>query len=299
MENSTGDPLVAPTDARRPAVGTEWPMTKKLFVSFLAAFLLAGCLHGEPKEHKTVPAAGLMTMDLSDCRGFFASSQPIPPGMAPGTPPPGWEPKKQTDWSTVQVGGAECNRFHVGPFERGPIRFVWGGHLNADIPRNCNPHNNLDYDPSALSILNIFIIDDSEIAAFLKEDYAMPALYSEIQADEQASGPNVQRTWKWAQEGQGASHLTLTDDGLAGRYAHDERFWWVKGTGMAQLDFDFSYKRTGPLVVEGRPAYGVLHAPMLVPPPNGEFVGSASYYPSMTGEGKFTFFSDRLCEHHL
>src|ERR1044072_2508650 len=98
MENSTGDPLVAPTDARRPAVGTECPMTKKLFVSFLAAFLLAGCLHGEPKEHKTVPAAGLMTMDLSDCRGFFASSQPIPPGVAPGTPPPGWGPEKQTDW---------------------------------------------------------------------------------------------------------------------------------------------------------------------------------------------------------
>jgi hypothetical protein len=232
-------------------------------------------------------------MVLTQCTGFYAIAQPAPKAISPGAAPPGWEPTNPTDpFTAVNVGGVECNRLRIGPLERGPVRFVWAGHGNADIPDSCGRTNR-----TALTtphVLNVFVINDRDIAGYLKEQYGMPAIYGSVDVAAQGAGSLVQRTWSWTPEGQGKSELTLVDDGTLEPYDDADRFWWPHGDGIAQLDFD--YTRNG-VTITDRPAYGTMVAPSLPPPPDGNFLGTAIYFSSLSGEGKVTFFSDRLCEH--
>ncbi|MFO1535314.1 MAG: hypothetical protein ABR586_06575, partial [Thermoplasmatota archaeon] len=177
-------------------------------------------------------------------------------------------------------------------YERGPIRFVWDGHTNADLPTKCDMTNQTG--PTSPHILNVFVINDAEIADYLKTQYGMPAIYADIQSTAQAAGALTQRTWSWAPPGQARSEINVLDDSTTQPYSLQDRFWWPRGDGLAQLDI--AYTRVGQMVTD-RPAYGTMHPPMLLPPPEGNFVGTARYFPSLAGEGKITFFSDRLCEH--
>jgi hypothetical protein len=172
------------------------------------------------------------------------------------------------------------------------VRFVWDGNVNADIPTKCDRANQTA--PTSPHILNLFVISDRDLADYLKAQYGMPAVYGDVQLAAQSAGSVIQRTWSWTPAGQGKSELTLFDDGTSQPYSQEDRFWWPRGDGIAQLDI--SYTRNG-LTITDRPAYGKMVPPALSPPPDGTFLGTATYFPSLSGEGKVTFFSDRLCEH--
>lgn len=246
----------------------------------------------QPPPPVITNVTGFPPIILSDCTGFDATTEATPKQIAPGTPPPGWEPDDPAnDFTQTFYGGAECNRIHVGPYERGPLRFVWDGHTNADIPAACVTNQTA---LTHLQILNVFAINDPDIVDFLKKHYGFPAIYAEIQVQPQSlGGPLVERAWSWAPPGQPASKLNVLDDGTSQPHNFADRFWFLHGNGLGQLDVD--YTRTVQALT-GRPSYGSMQAPMLMPPPAGNFVGTATYYPSMSGEGVFKFYSDTLCQ---
>jgi len=108
------------------------------------------------------------------------------------------------------------------------------------------------------------------------------------------TGGLVEQNWTWGPPGSKPSTLNVLDDGTNQTYDFVDRFWYPHGAGIAQLDF--SYTRWGEKITD-RPIYGILQPPMLQPNAAGAYEGTAQYFPSLAGQGKFTFFSDLRCEH--
>lgn len=245
-------------------------------------------MHGQSFTNSTVFAG----MQLSQCTGFYGGTPATPKQTTAGQAPPGWEPTNpNNEFVNLHIGGAECNRIHVGPYERGPIRMVWDGHINADIPAGCTVNQTATTHPT---ILNAFLINDAEIADYLRTTYGMPTFYADIQTEAQAAGALVQRTWTWAAAGHPASRLNVYDDGTNQSYDFVDRIWWQAGDGIGQLDF--AYERWA-FSVGDRAGEGTMQAPMLALSPDGSWIGAMEYFPSMSGKGTFTLYTDYLCQH--
>lgn len=193
----------------------------------------------------------------------------------------------------VTLLGYECNRIQVGPFERGPIRIVFDGHTNADIPPTCDQNRT---GATHVHIVNAFLVDDAEIAVFLSQEFGLPTFFADIGATSQGTGELTQRTWTWGLPGQASSSLSFPDDGNYAAYPIVDRIYWERpGGGLGMLDF--TYDRDGPLLTD-REGYGTMNPPMLwAQMPSGEFEGPVVYFPSMEGSGAITLYDDSLCEH--
>lgn len=228
---------------------------------------------------------------LSQCTGFVGSTHPYPRAVGPGQPPPGWEPVDSTiPTSYVLIGGYECNRVSIGPYERGPVRIVWDAHDHADIPAKC-----LEGRPplSLAPILNAVLANDQQIADHLRNEYGLPVEYAEINATAQPTGPMNERSWTWG-PGSTPSELTFVDDGTSAPFDFNERFLWQRRNGIGVLDM--TYERTGPELTD-REGYGVMQTPMLLANSTTQlFAGPINYFPTLSGEGAFHLFSDLMCE---
>src|ERR1051325_8497988 len=153
----------------------------------------------------------LQKLALSQCTGFYAVTEGMPKAVAPGQAPSGWESTDPVNSvSVVFMDGYLCHRIHVGPYERGPIAMVWDAHDNADIPDACLQGTT---GPTHSQIFNVLLINDSQIATYLQQQYGLPAQYADIDVSAQsAAAPLVLRPWSWALPGQAASNFTLIDD---------------------------------------------------------------------------------------
>jgi hypothetical protein len=250
---------------------------------------LAGCMQAAPAAPPSGPSWPPGRIELTQCTGFAGTSVPSPSAAAPGQAPVGWEPTNPAAPAWSAVGGLDCRRIRVGPYERGPVRIVWDGHTNANPPVRCTAQQA----PLTQSlVLNAFLVNDAQVAADLRDRYGMPALFADVQV--QATAPLLQQEWTWAPPGQPASTLTVRSDGGNQSYEGADRFWWPRGAGLGQLDV--AYTRSGsqfsPL-----PSQGTMRPPMLLPPPAGHFVGNLAHFPTLAGEGRVTLYTDFLCAH--
>jgi hypothetical protein len=205
--------------------------------------------------------------------------------------PPGWEPKDPTTpVGFAASAGYECKRIHLGTFERGPIRIVWDGHNNADVPPDCSKN-----EPQKVveSILNVMLVDDDEVAAYLKSRFGMPVLHGDIQEQSQAAGQLVEHTWSW-DSGQGASQLVFPSDGTNQSRDGAVRIFWQNGTGIGALDLVETRFGTR---VSDRAGYGTMKPPMLLANLTaGLFTGTVGYNHYVSTEGTFQSFADYQCK---
>src|SRR5688572_20294684 len=114
------------------------------FPSFSAAVLavLAGCLHPGDAPGEAEPSPAQMPADalvLAGCHGWTAYRTYVAPGPAGpgGDLPPGWEAATAGSPFSVSIDAFRCDRVHIGPFERGPLRLLFESHSNAEFPAAC------------------------------------------------------------------------------------------------------------------------------------------------------------------
>ncbi|MCA1810966.1 MAG: hypothetical protein LC623_03020 [Halobacteriales archaeon] len=272
-------------------------------LSFLAglAVVLAGC---SGKQTETSPSSHSFTsetnprfqkeLQLTNCTSWLVLVN-FPAGMAPGQPPPGWQPGSPLNLiSRVIMQEYHCNRIAIGPYERGPVNLLLESHTNAAYPANCTS--------SATVFTNFYVIsslwiDDPDIAGYLNTTMAgLPIHVTSFQVSDQATGPLLDRTWQWGPT-QPPSTLTIHDDQ---RYeAHEpwhDRFFWPRGNGIGVMQID----ATGPGAAgpyASRPVEGTMQPPMLLASQNGgRFAGDSQWQPSVDGTGVFTYYLDKACQ---
>lgn len=211
----------------------------------------------------------------------------------PGQAPPGWEPNNPgSPFGQVAIEGLECDRFSLGPFERGPVRLVLDQHGQITVPDGCG--RNVSYSTS-FRILNALFVNDAALATYLNQTYNMPTWYSEIQTSTQTlAGGGAIHQWSWGAEGQKASTMSVVDDGtttLVPKAA--ERLFWQKDQGIVALEIIRSAKSAlfGP-----RAAEGTLNPPMVWAEEGGNFAGSSEWYTDFHGDGTFTIYRDLMCK---
>ena len=235
------------------------------------------------------PALPPERMLFSNCTGFTAGGNAR---LRPNGPPvpPGWEPRDPTVLGySVLLHGYECQRISAGPFERGPIHIIWDGHSDADFPADCL----LNETGSPIeTVLNVFMIDDPELAAYFQQTYDLPAIYSAVQFDAPNSAAPRLLTWRW-QTGRQTSEFHLVDDGTSSPDPTGDRMFWQRGDGIGQMDFlqeQFSPE------YGNRFGYGTAYAPMLQSDnPQGQFAGTADNIQS-DGPTVVSLYSDLLCK---
>ncbi|HUR62835.1 MAG TPA: hypothetical protein VM286_10810 [Candidatus Thermoplasmatota archaeon] len=250
--------------------------------------VLSGCMsHDHAPQAPASPAWPPNLLELTECTGFSGPSATFPQAVAPGRAPPGWEPTGPGQLLAGSVvSGYDCRRVRVGSLERGPLRIVWDAHSNASVPASCAGNG------AAGLVLNVLLVNDTQVASYLHDRFGLPALFTDIQVAAEATGPLVRQEWTWAPFGNPPSTLTVLSDGTAERYTPADRLWWERGTGVGRLDI--SYARSGSELLT-RPSHGTMHPPMLLPPPNGHFVGSLLYFPALAAEGKVALYADTGC----
>lgn len=253
----------------------------------LLGFLLAGCADpasvAEPPSETQAPPQRFL---LSQCTSFVGEHYLFP---GPSQAPQGWEPRDPLKPGWVFVSGYECNRIHLGPYERGPVRIVWDGHTNADFPPACVEGMK---HPTARLLLNVILVDDAEIAAYLSDAYGLPTFHSPIGIAGQSANAPRQLTWTW---GNGTkSQLNFVDDGTAGEGPRDERLFWEKDGGIAALDLAHDGKGSA---VADRFGYGQMGSPMLLADvAGGVFSGTVRHSFGIETEANVRFYRDLGCE---
>jgi hypothetical protein len=255
--------------------------------------LLPGCVQRAPAAppdsvHFSLDLAGL---HMSRCHGFLSSTT-VPRATAPGTAPPGWEPRDKTQPEAyVFLLGLACNRVAVGPLERGPVSLLLESHSNADIPPACAGDK---FTESSVMVASLLLVNDTGLAAYLRDALGLPSQVADIR-EESSATPAMHPAWAWAVGTGASSTLTVTDAG--GKAASDapDRFLWAHGNGTGMLDL--TYVTTGP---QGgsQTAYGRAEAPMLLAgQPDGRFTGTAQSFTSVDADGGVRFYRDGRCAH--
>lgn len=233
-----------------------------------------------------------LLLHLSQCKSFGGSTFPIPSPLAPGTAPTGWEQEDPLVLPTsyVSYDGFECARFSLGPFERGPVRFLIERHGKAAIPAKCMEGSG----QSHIGIISSFLISDAELAAFLHDQYGLATVFGEFAIEEQPFGAATQYKWTWGPSGAEPSDLTFYQEAPGQTWDFGDRFFWQRGEGIGVLQL--SYDREGPSTTN-RDGHGTMREPMLLASTaGGAFAGPVNFYPDHAGEGVFSLFSDLRCE---
>ncbi|MHB1262218.1 MAG: hypothetical protein ACYC2H_10950 [Thermoplasmatota archaeon] len=141
-------------------------------------------------------------------------------------------------------------------------------------------------------LVNVILVDDAEIAIYLREAYGLPALYSSIDIKSQAVGTPRQLTWTWGNDTK--SRMEFVDDGTADSYGRNERLFWEKDGGIGALDLVHDREASA---VTDRFGYGQMESPMLLADfGGGVFSGTVDYISQMDAEGTFRFYRDLGCE---
>lgn len=246
---------------------------------FLVA-LLAGCAQAPVEEPPAAPdVAGL---ELTDCVGWTVLA-PAALGAGGSPVPAGWE--SADPMHSVRLEGVECQRVAAGPFERGPVRFVYDAHDRAAPPQACLPD---DGSFEAFGVLGTLWIDDAALASFLADTYGMPTRAVPVLEQAQAGSVPV-RGWSW-----GGSSAEVAD---VGGFDLDDtvlKLFWPRGdAGLGMLTVTPT-GRDAPLAA--LPAQGQARAPMLLSTmPEGRFAGAGAWWTMHAAHGTFLLFRDTLC----
>jgi hypothetical protein len=255
----------------------------------LLASGLAACTEAPPAEggDGLAPPAGL---SLTGCSGFEAHLGPLPPAVAPGAAPPGWEPSAGNAPS-VRMEGFACERIGLARFER-PVRLVVDSHTRASIPDACHRSGLRE----RTGVVGTLWVDDAEVARFLAEAYGLPARPAAIEAAARPGAAGTAHEWSWG-DAEGLSQMTLLDAGGGEEANVPTLLLWSRGEGRGVASLG--------LVYEGRtaaghelPAFGEASAPALLAalPGGGTFAALGTWSPAFSAEGTFVLYRDGMCE---
>ena len=255
-------------------------------VVLAAVAVLAGCL-GHPAAPLPAALASPAGMILSHCAALVAATNAYPAALAAGPVPQGWDPDPTEPASAVFMHGYECQRVHLGPLERGPVRLVWDAHETATIPPQCQAPKVPD------AVLNALLTDDAGVAQQLRAE-GLPAQEGSIAATSRpAAGGMTEHAWTWSVRGQPASRVTVDQqDGGAAEPWSMRLFWARPGGGVGRMDLNGT--REGPLAALF--GQGPMAAPMvLAHAPPQFFAGPTTAYAALDATATFQLFADGKC----
>lgn len=251
---------------------------------------MAGCLgpHAPPDAADAAPPAqrapsaapsdgGLI---LTHCAGLTADSY-YAGATAPGQRPSGWPgapPTLPATW--VGVRALLCQRIALGPFERGPIHLAFDWHNNARAPAGCGGEG------GASAVLATAWTDDAELAAHLRDRFALPAFVASFSEEATAVAGGGWRTWTWAADG-APSSVGVLAEGPASPKAGQVVSFWPAGDGVGRLVLNVT-ESPSPVL----PAQGSMRPPMLA----GDFTGLGQWLEGYEASGTLTLFTDSDCQ---
>jgi hypothetical protein len=202
---------------------------------------------------------------------------------APGARPDGWPAAAGRAYTSVLVWALRCQRVSIGPFERGPVHLAFDAHDNARAPASCGGAP----DQVAL-VLGTFWTDDADLAAYLRDAYAVPAFVSPVrEASTDLAGARWTE-WSWGPDGAPSSlGLSWATQPASDTPGHLQAFW-PAGAGVGRLDLDWS--ATAPNMPQ--PVRGAMRPPMLA----ADFAGIGSWYDGYEASGTLARFRDPGCK---
>ena len=238
----------------------------------------------------TIPLTPLHELLMTNCIGWDAFRN-YPAAVSPGTSPEGWESATPDSIVTVLIFGFRCERVAIGPYERGPVHILLDTHGNAEVPEGCSANQN---GITRFRVLQHFVTDDAEVAAYMQATYGVPVLTASFQESDQDVAAGALHTWMWAVEGQPPSTMTIVD------YKQNEnlptvieRLFWQRGAGLVALEIEVEQKGA----ITNLFANGTVQAPFLLAQDTaGIFVGQGDWRTDLNGHGVFTTYQDRLCK---
>ena len=204
-----------------------------LLAAATCSVLLGGCVEPESAGSSLAPS-GIpnsfatastepRTVAFEECHGMgtlFA----YPRDSGPGQPPGNWS--KTKSWrSEIMMLFYECNEVSWGPFQRGPIRFIWETHTNLNAPENCRTG---EY--THVAALHALWVDDAELATYLNDTYGMPTRYATIAAHDNRTGGIQRAQWRWGIQGNPESSIQFSQAIVTpGPVDHSDRLVWFQG----------------------------------------------------------------------
>lgn len=241
---------------------------------------------GTPASVPPILVGGPGAFALSGCAGF-AITAPSQGVTGPADRPPGWPPASSGQPGIV-AQALRCWRIATGPFERGPVHLVLEWHGDAEAPARCLEGQ---LGPPVTHVLTTVLVDDAEVAAWLRSERGMPAFAANFTQEDGAG--TVLHDWTWQQGAHSASQVRVQDDQADAPEASEDRLFWTVGEGLGSLDV--SWKGSGSMAE--RPAQGILQPPLLLARlPGGAFAGTGEWFPSLDAQGSFTSYLDPQCE---
>jgi hypothetical protein len=249
------------------------------------AILCAGCATNEapgPIGHTSyAPPA------FQDCKITFTRFT-WPGESGPGTPPSSWGPSNAVG-SSVYLELFNCAHVSWGPFERGPIRFIFEMHDKGKLPETCAVSG-------AALIVNIerILVSDKDLSAYLHDSYGLPVEFSVIQTQTIVDTSGAHMAWSWNAKANTTSTLQSGSfPELEGPANTKERWIGMNGTGLTVLDVQGSY--TNSLqngIVRGQLAAPMLYASVV---PSGLYAGVGDAATDYQASISITTYSDQQC----
>jgi hypothetical protein len=289
-------------------------MTRHYGLIILAAVLASGCAEdASPRSDDVGAAPSTMTglpradgpgtslpipaqISWNECRGMGAtlSYHGNVFDIDGGHTPPGWEPDVQEDHRYYFMVN-RCERVAVGPFERGPVHFLYEAHGGVEPPQAC-----IEFDGGAddVKVLLGLWVDDPEVASYLRESLAMPVIDAAISLEVVTDPGNKSlHHWTWSSGQQPSEIFALRSGPVSGTAKYVERLAWHNGTAVTLLDL---HEDKSTADGDAPTAHGTLAPPMAyssgVPRP---FVGLAGLWDTSDHHGPITRFGDLECAQQL
>lgn len=233
---------------------------------------------------------------MNDCRGI-ATLYEWAGNTAPDGPevPPGWKQDNPpyTDHHTLIL---ECGRVSVGPFERGPVRFLLETHTKANVPAACLDFGEGD---QGSEIMRTIWFDDEELVAYFATNWTMPVHFGVFDYQETDAGSVSVRKWTWGERDGPVSELDYSRSETAeGGAPFADRFFWYDGKSVSMMDWK---EDTNQPLVTPYQTTGWFRAPMMQADAGVEaYAGvSALVDPGGSYVGTFQRFGDLECKDPL
>lgn len=263
--------------------------------------LFAGCAEGgrEAAEMSNpdslAPIAYPHQISWNECVGmgsslaYYGNAFDIDGGQRP----PGWEPDSQED-QRYHFSINRCERVSVGPYERGPVHFLYEAHGGIEPPQTCAEFGG---QPDDVKVLLGLWVDDPEVAAYLRATYAMPVVDATMHLEVSDQSGQEIHTWSWSSGPDVSTMVGMHVEGDPGTPDYVDRLVWHNGTAVTMLDLrsDKSLSYNSPPVIGGILAPPMAYGQGISRP----YSGLASVWPTSDYSGPIMSFGDLVCEQPL
>lgn len=232
-----------------------------------------------------------MRLILDDCQRLGTLRYAIS-DVVGASPPEGWGPGP-TPATEVFIELYDCARLSLGPFERGPIRFLMEVHDNREPPLACR-----DGDYTSSEVITQVAADDAEVVAYLVTRLGLPASLATIEPHSEPLQGADQLTWTFSLEGYPRSYLTgyqSQESDTTGTYDY-RRFWTNQHGGISFMDFEETWRRAGS---EAGVIHGEVREPFLHVPGVESYLGTGYSVPESSVDAPIKEFGDMSCTQPL